>query len=325
MPKRRLGVVLLVPPPAAAEVDGLRRALGDGALGRIPTHLTLVPPVNVRDERVPDALAVLRAAAARTRPFTVHLGPPATFLPVNPVAYLAVDGQGADDVRRLRDAVFREPLERPLTWSFVPHVTLADEADPDRITAALGALRDYEVDVTFDRVHLLEEGEGRTWRPIADVPFEAPAVIGRGGLELELRRSATLDDEAARWSDAEWARHSAAEYGEDGVAAEEPFAVVARRARGQVVGTATGDVRSVDAYLARLIVAATERGTGVGSHLLAATEALAAERGCTRLTLRTRADGPARAFYEARGWRVYATLERWRGGRDFVQMERLLG
>lgn len=324
MPKRRLGVVLLVPPPAAAEVDGLRRALGDGALGRIPSHLTLVPPVNVRDDDVPDALAVLRAAAARTRPFTVHLGPPATFLPVNPVVYLAVDGEGADDVRRLRDAVFREPLERPLTWSFVPHVTVADEADPDRITAALGALRDYEVDVTFDRVHLLEEGEGRTWRPIADVPFEAPAVIGRGGLELELQRSATLDDEAARWSARAWDTYRRGEYGEDSVGDEAPFAVTARRGDA-VVGTATGELRRDDAYLARLVVAAEERGTGVGSHLLAAVEALAAERGCTRLTLRTQAEGTARRFYEARGWRVYARLERWRAGRDFVQMERLLG
>lgn len=322
MPKRRLGVVLLVPPPWSTEIDGLRRALDDGALGRIPTHLTLVPPVNVREDRVADALAVLRDAAAATRPFTVRLGPPATFLPVNPVAYLAVDGAGADEVRRLRDAVFTDPLERHLTWSFVPHVTLADEAAPDRIAAALTALAGYEVDVTFDRVHLLEEGDGRTWRPIADVPFERPAVIGRGGLELVLHHARALDAEAAAWTDAAWAAHSLAEYG--AADEDEPFAIVARRGE-VVVGTATGALRRDDAYLARLIVDAGERGTGVGSHLLAATEALAAQRGCRRLTLRTPADGPARAFYEARGWRVYATLSRWRAGRDFVQMERLLG
>jgi GNAT superfamily N-acetyltransferase len=256
----------------------------------------------------------------------VHLGPPATFLPVNPVVFLAVDGPGADDVHRLRDAVFRDPLERSLTWSFVPHVTLADEADPDRIAAALGALRDYEVDVTFDRVHLLEEGEGRTWRPIADVPFSAASVIGRGGLELALQRSAMLDDEAARWSDLQWASYARSEYGDAGGEGEvdEPFAIAARR-DGVVVGTATGELRRHDAYLGRLIVAVSERGTGIGSHLLAAVEAFAAERGCRRLTLRTQAAGSARSFYEARGWRVYATLERWRAERDFVQMERLLG
>ena len=323
MPKRRLGVALLIPAPIDAEVDGLRRALGDGALGRIPAHLTLVPPVNVREDEVPNALRVLRAAASATSPFTVRLGPPATFSPVNPVVYLAVDGEGRDDVIKVRDAVFVPPLERSLSWPFEPHVTLADEvASTDRIAAALSSLRDYTVDVTFDRVALLEQGESRVWRPIAEARFERPSVVGRGGgLEVVLDRATMLDDEAERWTLAEWADYSRTEYGLD--EEDEPFAITARRG-GAVVGTATGALRSHDAYLARLIVAASERGTGVGSHLLAATESLAAERGCDRLTLRTQADGPARTFYESRGWRVYATLPRWRADRDFVQMERVL-
>ena len=323
MPKRRLGVALLVPTPIGTEIDGLRRALGDGALGRMPAHLTLVPPVNVREDDVPEALRVLRAAAAATTPFTATLGPPATFSPTNPVVYLAVDGRGREDVVRLRDAVFRPPLERSLTWPFEPHVTLADEVpSTDRIAAALSALRDFTVDVTFDRVALLQQGDERVWRPIADIPFERPSVVGRGGgLEVTLDRSTMLDDEAERWTGQEWAAYSATEYGF--AEEDEPFAITARR-NGAVVGTATGALRSHDAYLARLIVAEAERGTGVGSRLLAAAESLAAERGCPRLTLRTQAEGPARRFYEAHGWRVYATLERWRAGRDFVQMERLL-
>ncbi len=322
MPKRRLGVVLLIPPPWSHEIDGLRRAFGDGSLGRIPAHLTLVPPVNVREDAVADAMAVLRDAASSTRPFVVDLGPPATFLPVNPVAYLAVDGDGADEVERLRDAVFTGPFERDLTWPFVPHVTLADEADPDRIRAALGALRDYEIRVTFDRVHVLEQGDGRMWHPIADAPFASgPAVIGRGGLELELHSSSRLDAEAAQWMDAAWAAYAVGEYGTS--ENDEPFAIAARR-NGVVVGTASGTTRSDGAYLADLIVDAADRGTGVGSHLLAAAESLAAERGCARITLRTPAGGAARTFYETRGWTVYAELPKWRNGRDFVQMERLL-
>ncbi|MCU1449982.1 MAG: hypothetical protein JWP02_2152, partial [Acidimicrobiales bacterium] len=94
MPKRRLGVALLVPSPLDREVDALRRACDDGALGHIPSHLTLVPPVNVREDAMADALRVLRKAAAPIRPFTVELGPPATFLPDNPTLYLAVSGPG---------------------------------------------------------------------------------------------------------------------------------------------------------------------------------------------------------------------------------------
>ena len=170
MPKRRLGVALLVPSPLDAEVDGLRRALGDPSLGRIPAHLTLVPPVNVREDRMDDALAVLSDASAIVEPFVLELGPLATFAPVNPVLYLEVGG-AVDAVHVLRDAVFTDPLSRSLTWPFVPHVTVADEAPADRIEAAVVALAPYRATVEIDRVHLLEEGAGRVWTPIAEEPL----------------------------------------------------------------------------------------------------------------------------------------------------------
>jgi len=169
----RLGVALLLPPPLDAEVDGLRRALDDGSLGRIPAHLTLVPPVNVREDALGTALAVLRVAAAATEVFTLELGPPATFLPDNPTLHLTV--ADATVVRALRDRIFVDPLARPLTWPFVPHVTLADEAAPHRISAALIALSGYRVEAGFDRVHLLREGPGRIWTAIADAPFAGQA------------------------------------------------------------------------------------------------------------------------------------------------------
>jgi 2'-5' RNA ligase len=168
VPRARLGVALLIPPPVDGEIDGLRRALGDPALGRIPAHLTLVPPVNVRE--VKEAVAVLRRAVAPSRPFRLELGPPATFLPDNPVLYLSVHGE-LDDLHALRDRLFKPPLERDLTWPFVPHVTLSDESTAARIDAALVALADYRAEVTIDRVHLLQEAPGRVWTPVAEVPF----------------------------------------------------------------------------------------------------------------------------------------------------------
>jgi 2'-5' RNA ligase len=170
MPRRRLGAVLLLPEPVANEVNGLRRALGDGTLGRIPAHLTLVPPVNVRADDMSAALDVLRQAAMQTGPLDLRLGPATTFHPATPVVYLGVGGDVAA-LHALRGGIFHPPLERPLTRLFVPHVTLADEFDPDRIPAAISALADYVVDVRFEAVHLLEEGRGRLWRPIADATF----------------------------------------------------------------------------------------------------------------------------------------------------------
>jgi 2'-5' RNA ligase len=320
MPKARLGVALLLPEPLATEVDGLRRALGDGALGRMPPHITLVPPVNVRDDRLDDAFARLRDAAAASSPFRVVLGPPATFHPVNPVVYLSVDGDlGA--LHDLRDRVFREPLARDLTWPFVPHVTLADELAEDRIPAAVAALADYRAEVSFDRVHLLQEGDVRTWTAVADAPLAPPSVIGRGGLPLELSFSQRLDPMVSAWVDDEWHRlHDDLDPG------RLPVAVTARR-HGEVVGAAVGwaDIADGVAFLRDLMVGAGVRGQGIGSHLLAAFESWAAERGCDMLRLRTEAGGAAERFYRHRGWEVELRLPEHRGGADYVQLRRARG
>ena len=196
MPRVRLASALLVPEPFAREIEGLRRALGDN-LERVPAHLTLVPPVNVRVEDVSSVLAQLRSAAAAASPITVTLGPAATFHPVNPVVYLSVGGD-VESVRAIRNGVFAGPLSRNLEHEFVPHVTIAESTTPARIDAALIALADYRVDVTFESVHLLQE-DGRVWRPIADARFEPPLVVGRGGIETEICASSLADPEVVEF------------------------------------------------------------------------------------------------------------------------------
>lgn len=208
MPRLRLGVVLMFPPAIAAEIDGLRRALGDRALGRVAPHCTLVPPVNVRVADVPAALELLRDAAAGSSAarsgvgsFTVDLGPVRSFAPVTDTLFLSVSQDRAEprDVHELREAVFRGPFARELDHPFVPHVTVADETDAGRLAHASAVLRDCRLTAGVDRLHLLEEQRvdgRRRWVPVADVPFCAPAVVGRGGIDLELTDSRLVDLEA---------------------------------------------------------------------------------------------------------------------------------
>lgn len=266
MPRWRLGVALLIPEPVASELNGLRRALGDGAFERIAPHITLVPPVNVRLDEIDAALALLRSACESFAPFAVELGPVTTFAPVSPVIKLSVSGD--DMIKRLRDAVFRPPLERPLTFPFDAHATLADDASQARIDAALVALRDYKVAVEFKRLHLLKEEEGCTWVPIADFPFAEPAVVGRGGLPLSLTTSEIVDPSALAILDNELPPYD--------------FAVTARR-DDSVAGVIVGKVRGTDVMILDVRVAPTARGEGVGGHLLKAFASEAADRHATRL------------------------------------------
>jgi 2'-5' RNA ligase/GNAT superfamily N-acetyltransferase len=286
----RVGAALLLAAPLSHEIDGLRRALGDDKLERVPPHLTLVPPVNLRHGDLGAALAVLRAAAAAAPDtLTLDLGPPAAFLPANPVVYLAVGGQ-LDAVEALRRRLFSPPLARELSWPFVAHVTLAELSDPDRAARAAAALGAYGATAVVDRVHLLQEvpaDGGRRWLPLADASFGAPAIVGRGGLALELSRSQAISPEAAaileeaRWSPAEPAARR--------------LVVTARREGAPVaLGVAW---MGPDGGQVAVIVDPRHRRQGIGSHVLAAVEqsVRSSDWGCSRL----RAIGPA-GFYTAR-------------------------
>ncbi|MBV8951556.1 MAG: GNAT family N-acetyltransferase [Actinobacteria bacterium] len=319
MPRTRVGVVVLPPPDVSTEIDTLRRACGDPQLGRIPTHLTLVPPVNVRDDAVEEGLASLHDALQAVESFVLTVGPASTFLPATPVLYLAVNGD-LDALHDLRRRVFRPPFARAVEWPFVPHVTVRDEMEPARIEAAVEAMADYRATIDVESVHVLRD-EGGTWRPLADLPFGPPAVIGRGSLELVIGESRHLDPDAQAFADRVWKEHDDARFGPGTRWTREPFAFTARR-EGRVVGIATGWTALGVSYLSELLVGRDARRQGIGSHLLAAFESLAARQDATRLALRADAQSDAVAFYERHGWRVEARLADWLGGSEFVQMRR---
>lgn len=285
MPRDRLAVALLVPPPVADEVDGLRRACGDPALGRVPPHVTLVPPVNVHVELMPDVLRVLRTAAGEVRPFALSLGPVATFAPVTPTLHLSVGPDeasgatgrrgGLESVHLLRERCLQGPLARRVDHEFVPHVTLAQEASAERIEAALAALASYRAAVEIDRVHLMQEERGedgvRRWWPVADVPFGPVHVVGRGGFAVELTASRLVDPEAR------------AVLGLAGVVpvpeGARPLVVTARH-DGKAVGVLTGWTRDDDAECVDRVVVMPEAWAreDVGAHLRAAFASAAADR-----------------------------------------------
>ena len=293
-----------------SEIEGLRKALGDPSLGRMEPHVTLVPPVNVRLADLPAAFSVLRAAAAsQRRPIVATLGPPATFLPQNPVLYLEVGGD-LERLAQLREAVFRAPLARTLSWPWVPHVTLGDGIAEERIDAGLTALGDFTALVTFDRVVLLEERGGRTWVPVADACLEPPVVVGTGGIAVTITRGRTLDAEAraalpsaeAVLLDEDLPLDAAARPA-IGYPPVKPIVLTARTEQG-VAGFAAAWVDGKGAH-AGVFVAEACRRQGVGSHLLAHLESAARAAGFEFPSLQ--AEGPP-AFYESRSaWTRPAT------------------
>lgn len=321
MPRRRFAVALVPPPDVAAAIDTLRRAIGSPQVRRIPPHLTLVPPVNLPADDAPAVREVLAAAAAATRPFRLVLGPAASFAPATPTVHLAV-GDAAAALLPLRDALSVDPLGRPDPRPFVPHVTLDPRVAPERVAACLDALRAVEFPWDVDAVvlleHLIRDDGAPLWVPVGEEPFGGPAVVGRGGLELAMRAGTVLGPEVAGLLGLP-APHGVpvvdpsvrpvvvTAHRRDGTAAD---GGLAGAAFGEVVGAATPAV----ARLVRLTVTPSERGLGVGAHVLARWCATAAGLGAPLAVAvpggtEGAGDGDdGRAFLERHGFRSLGEL-----------------
>lgn len=153
------------------------------------------------------------------------------------------------------------------------------------------------------------------WEPVAEVALGAPAVVGQGGLPVELAVSGRADRGRAAWTTA----------GVSGAGVSETGFVVTARQDKEVVGLAEGRVMGGDCDLDRLVVGPVQRGQGVGSHLVAAVESLAAERGCGRCRALAALGSRREGFLLGRGWVRTGVLADWQAGEDYARLERRLG
>lgn len=78
-----LGVSIAVPEPYGSLLQERRAGFGDPAAHGIPTHITLVPPTEVAEERLPEIEAHLAGVAACYQPFPVRLKGTGTFRPLS--------------------------------------------------------------------------------------------------------------------------------------------------------------------------------------------------------------------------------------------------
>jgi 2'-5' RNA ligase len=186
--RRRLFVALEITGPVAAEVDGLRRAIGSSSLGRIAPHLTLIPPVNVPESDLGGALGLLRKAAFDD-PMPIELGPAESFTARSPVLYLAVSdpaGNIARLQRRLDAAPLAAPASRPHR-PFSAHVTLSSRMHGVEKRAAIEAFAHYRAETVLSLLTLYEQHHGEArhpWHPLADVVLGAGTPADRGGRQL---------------------------------------------------------------------------------------------------------------------------------------------
>lgn len=164
-----IGVAVAIPEPWATELQDYRMSVGDTTATMIPTHITLVPPMEVTGD-LSEVEAHLSSAARTVQAFCVHLRGTGTFRPVSPVVFVSLV-EGISQCEQLADAVRRGPLAVELHFPFHPHVTVAHHLPDAQLDQAFTELADFECEFDVTDFHLYVHDAARGWQPTRDFPL----------------------------------------------------------------------------------------------------------------------------------------------------------
>ncbi len=168
---RVIGVALAIPEPYGSRLQAHRESFGDPLARKIPTHVTLLPPVTVDASLLPEIEAHLSAVAAQEAAFEIELRGTATFRPVSPVVFVQLI-RGISSCERLERRVRSGLLSRELTFPYHPHVTVAHDLDDAALDLAFQTLATFTAEFWVTSFCLFEHIDG-VWQPQRDFPLGA--------------------------------------------------------------------------------------------------------------------------------------------------------
>src|SRR5581483_23802 len=157
-----LGVAIAIPQPHATVLSKWRRQVGDPAAELTWPHVTLLPPTPVAGAAMDDIQAHLRAAAAESAPFVMHLAGTETFRPTSPVVFIQI-ARGVSVCELLERAIRRGPLHRERDFPYPPHVTVAHDVADDALDEAYDGLAGFVARFPVASFALFSRAEDGRW------------------------------------------------------------------------------------------------------------------------------------------------------------------
>jgi 2'-5' RNA ligase len=168
-----IGVSLAVPEPWGSRLQEFRVSNGDQQGQGIPTHLTLVPPVEVDPTLLADVERHLATVAAAAPSYDVHLRGSGTFRPVSPVVFLNLV-EGISQTEQLATDCRSGPLALQLDFPYHPHVTVAHVDDDDLLDRAFAELAAFDCSFTVVAFHLYVHDPDLGWKATRDYALTGP-------------------------------------------------------------------------------------------------------------------------------------------------------
>ncbi|CAN5261298.1 2'-5' RNA ligase family protein [soil metagenome] len=167
---RTIGVAIALPEPVAGELAAWRSSVGDAQAGKVPPHVTLLPPTVIGCQALASVHRHLSDVAAARAPFEMHLHGTGTFRPISQVVFVTV-ANGIAHCELLEAAVRSGPLTREVEFPYHPHVTVAHDVPAEMLDKAYEGLSDFDVRFAVDRFTEYEQDADGRWTPVHDFGF----------------------------------------------------------------------------------------------------------------------------------------------------------
>jgi 2'-5' RNA ligase len=167
---QRIGVSVAIPDPWGQQLQDYRVGLGDQAAQGIPTHITLLPPLEVPGDQLETISAHLSECALQSGPMRIHLRGTGTFRPVSPVIFINVVA-GISQLEMLAKQIRQGPLAVETKFPYHPHVTVAQELDDDLLDQAFDELAGFDMTFMASEVWLYLHSDEAGWQPMRSFPL----------------------------------------------------------------------------------------------------------------------------------------------------------
>lgn len=171
-----IGVALAIPEPWGRQLQDYRVSLGDDTAVHIPSHITLIPPVETTDDQLDAIRGHLADCAGAFRTFRVRLRGTGTFRPLSPVVFVMV-AEGISACEQLAADLRQGPLEVDLQFPYHPHVTVAHHLSDGDLDRAFADLADFECIFDAASFHLYEHDAEVGWRPTTEFALAPAAAL----------------------------------------------------------------------------------------------------------------------------------------------------
>lgn len=157
-----IGVAIAIPEPHATVLSEWRRRVGDPEAGRIPTHVTLLPPTEFAVAELATVEDHLSWAAEQVAPFRMKLAGTGTFRPISQVVFVQVSA-GIAECELLERAVRKDPIVREVEFPYHPHVTVAHDISDAALDEAYDALAEFVAQFQVEAFVMYSQDADRTW------------------------------------------------------------------------------------------------------------------------------------------------------------------